>query len=357
MIRHRAERFLSKPPALLLPLLILLSLTYRGLAALHRLSYCIGIKRRAKIPVPVVSVGNLIVGGGGKTPIVMWLAEELQNAGFKVAILSRGYGRVATDTRIVGPEDTWETVGDEPALIGKKLVGIPVSVSSDRYAGGMKILEVGDVDLFILDDGFGHHALFKDLEIIVIDDLRRFGNRRMIPAGLLREPLWRLRDADIILITKAEQHDPAFEKQLRKYGDHDMFWADFRPVRLVRIGNKKGDQSDQEPGGPFLGFCGIANPESFHRTLDRMGIDLLDIIFFPDHYPFTASDVSVIMKKAMEKGAKALVTTEKDAVRWPVTEGPLPLYALVMELVFLDREQNLLNTLLTLVRRAHEGNR
>jgi tetraacyldisaccharide 4'-kinase len=280
----------------------------------------------------------------------MWLAETLRNAGFKTAILSRGYGRSAKDTRVVEPGDGWETVGDEPVLMARKLAGIPVSVSSDRYAGGMKVIESGEVDLFILDDGFGHHALSKDLEIVVIDDLRRFGNHRMIPAGLLREPLRRLRDADIILVTKTTRRDPVFEKQLRKYGDYDVFWADYRPVHLVRIGNGTTDERDQSPQGPFLGFCGVADPGSFRRSLERMGIEILDLISFPDHYPFTASDVSVIMKKALKIGARAIVTTEKDAIRWPTTEGQLPLYVLAMHLVFLEGEKELLNAVLTLIR-------
>lgn len=350
MIRRCAEKILSRPPALLLPLLVPLSLIYKGLAALHRWSYRVGFRRPAKIPKPVVSIGNITVGGGGKTPLVMWLAETLRNAGFKTAILSRGYGRSAKDTRVVEPGDGWETVGDEPVLMARKLAGIPVSVSSDRYVGSMNILESGDVDLFILDDGFGHHALHKDLEIVVIDDLRRFGNHRLIPAGLLREPLRRLRDADVILMTKATHRDAAFEKKVRVYGDFKVFWADYMPVRLSRLENGVTDQPDSDPNGPFLGFCGIADPGSFRRSLERMGIEILDLISFPDHYPFTASDVSVIMKKALKIGARAIVTTEKDAIRWPTTEGQLPLYVLAMHLVFLEGEKDLLNAVLTLIR-------
>jgi tetraacyldisaccharide 4'-kinase len=349
-VRRFAEKILSGPPAPLLPLLLPLSLIYRVLAALHRLSYRLSLMRIAKLPRPVISIGNLSTGGGGKTPLVMWLAQKLGSMGVRTAVLTRGYGRLERSTLIAGTDDDWKRVGDEPALMAEKLTGVPVAVSSNRHRGGMKVLGIQDVDLFILDDGFGHHALHKDLEIVAIDDLRRFGKGRMLPAGILREPVGRLKDAQFVVVTKARQRDPGFEKEMRNYSGAFFLWTDYRPDRLVSVGRLEPDGKASVPEGPFLAFCGIADPEGFRRSLDRMGIETLKLLTFPDHHPYTASDVSVVVEKAGDLGATALVTTEKDAVRWPKGTGPLPCFALAMELVFLDGEACFMDAVISVVR-------
>jgi len=237
----------------------------------------------------------------------------------------------------VEPSGDWREVGDEPFLISKSLPGVPVAVSPDRYQGGEEILGRGEVDLFLLDDGFSHHALKKDLEIVLIDDRRRFGNGRMFPGGILREPMKRLKDAGVVIVTKAVLPDNSFRERIGRFSDAPVLWTDFRPVGLVIVG-EAGKPDPAGADGPFLGFCGIADPEGFRLSLERKGIRILELLAFPDHHPYTRSDVSAIMDKALKIGAKALVTTEKDAVRWPGKEEALPCFALAMEIVFLEGE-------------------
>jgi tetraacyldisaccharide 4'-kinase len=269
----------------------------------------------------------------------MWLAERLMNAGVRVAILTRGYGRVRGGLRIVDPGDKWENVGDEPILMVSKLEGAVVAVSNDRFAAGTRVLEYGEVDLFLLDDGYQHYALKRDLDIVVIDDQRRFGNCRLLPAGILREPVSRLKDADLIIVTKAQCADLEFEQYLRGHTTAQIFWADYQPMMLSPVEPSELASRKGETGGPFVAFCGIAGPEGFSDSLARAGIEVVELLAFPDHHPFSVSDIESIMEAAVRHQAAALVTTEKDAVRWPNRKLPLPVYALPVQPVIEDEDQ------------------
>ena len=302
-----------------------------------------GVLRRKPLPRPVVSIGNLTLGGGGKTPLVVWLARTALDQGKKPAILTRGYGRKGKGTLIVEPSMNWREAGDEPSLLSGALPGVPVAVSRDRNRGGWEVLGRGDVDLFILDDGFSNQALKKDLEIVVVDDRRRFGNGRVFPGGILREPLKRLKDAGVVVVTKANSVDGSFRERVGKVSDAPVFWADFKPGPLVRVGG--GGKPGLSPEGPFLGFCGIADPEGFRLSLKRAGMEVLELLAFLDHHPYTFSDVALIRDHAVRLGAKALVTTEKDGVRWPGGNEGLPCFALTIEIVFLEGEEELKKTL------------
>ena len=354
MISRRVESVLNDPPTPILPLLIFFSLVYRVFAAIHRGIYRAGLFKVAVLPRPVVCIGNLSVGGGGKTPLVMWLARKMREEGRKPAILTRGFGRRDKEIRIVASGDDWKSVGDEPSLMASRLEEVPVVVSRDRYRSGMEVLRNRDVDVFILDDGFGHHALKKDLELVVIDDYRRFGNGRMLPAGILREPPARLKDAGIVIVTKATIPDQSFRKQIGKHSDAPVLWAEYRPDRLVQIEEEKGDGLAPVGKGPFLGFCGIADPGSFERSLEGSGIKAVDVLSFPDHHPYTFSDVRAIEDRAAVLGARALVTTEKDATRWPGGDGTLPCFALTMEVVFLEGGDVLMDTVNSVISRTEK---
>jgi len=349
VVRRRIESFLNDPPTTILPLLILLSLIYRVFAAFHRGLYRTGLLKAAILPRPVVSIGNLSVGGGGKTPVVMWLARKMREEGQKPAVLTRGFGRRLKNLRIAGPGDDWRSIGDEPSLMARCLPDVPVAISPNRYRSGMAVLRNNDVDLFILDDGFGHHALRKDLEVVVMDDHRRLGSGRVLPAGILREPPARLKDAGIVIVTKAAACDEGFQQELGKYSDAPILWAEYRFDRLVRVDPADGGGPDQAERGPFLGFCGIADPGSFERTLKRSGIQALEVLSFPDHHPYTSSDVRAIEERSAVLGARALVTTEKDATRWPAGSGTLPCFALTMEVAFIEGEKELMDSVRSLV--------
>ncbi|UCG37799.1 MAG: tetraacyldisaccharide 4'-kinase [bacterium] len=337
-----------------MPLLVPLSFFYRALAAVHRWSYRLGIRHSQRLPRPVISIGNLAIGGGGKTPMVMLVAEWARRTGLDAAILSRGYGRKSRRIRITGSGDGFQQVGDEPVLMARKLVGVPVAVSSDRSKAGRALLERHKVDLFILDDAFSHHALHKDLEIVVIDDTRRLGNGWTLPAGFLREPPRRLRDAHLIVVTKANRVDTAFEEEIGRLTPAPVVWAQFRPSHLVPVGSPPGEVVTP-PEGPFLAFCGIANPESFKDSLDRLGLDVAVFQDFPDHHPYSRRDVERINETARRAGAVALVTTEKDAVRWPGSQASLPCFALVMHLIILEGEQVIKERLDGVMTKSRDG--
>ena len=347
-MRSRFEAVLSDPPAYSLPFLIPLSVIYRGISSFHRYLYTSGILTSHRLPRPVVSVGNLTTGGGGKTPLTMWLAEKLMASGVKVAVLTRGYGRIHGGLRIVEERDTWQDVGDEPVLMASKIRGATVAVSKDRFLAGTKILEVSDVDLFLLDDGFQHFSLDRDLNIVVVDGHRRFGNGRLLPAGILREPISRMKDADLIVVTKARQADAEFEGLLNRYCLAPVFWADYRPMGLSLVGSGEPTPAGDRPEGAFVAFCGIAGPEGFRDTLRRASIEVAELLIFPDHHPYSASDTNKIQEAALRTAAVGLVTTEKDAARWHQPNLSLPLYSLALQPV-IEAEDDLLEKVLTLV--------
>ena len=347
-MRSRLEAVLSDPPALLMPFLVSLSVLYRGLSSLHRRLYSSGVLTSHRLPRPVVSVGNLVAGGGGKTPLTMWLAEKLMASGVKVAVLTRGYGRLHGGFRIVGEDDSWEIVGDEPALMASKIKGATIAVSKDRFAAGSKVLENYEVDIFLLDDGFQHFALDRDLDIVVIDGCRRFGNNRLLPAGILREPVSRLKDADIIVVTRAPSADREFELWLNDYSTAPVFRADYLPLELLPIGSGEPVSREERPGKPYLAFCGIAGPDGFRNTLARADIDVVKMMVFPDHHPYSVPDIDRIVETAERMEAVGLVTTEKDAMRWPRSKLPLPVYSLSVQPV-IEGEDVMLEKILSLV--------
>jgi len=297
-----------------------------------------------------VSVGNLTAGGGGKTPIVMWLAEVLSDRGMRPAILSRGYGRKGDEVRVVDPDGPWHVFGDEPAMMARKLGNVPVVVSGDRHRAGLKLLGHKDVDLFILDDGFQHRALKRDLDIVAIDNHRRFGTGWLLPAGILREPVKRLRDADFVVMTKAAGPDAQFAKYLSGIYSGPVLWADYRPVSLLPVKGVSSGAEMAHPEGSFIAFCGIADPEGFRISLDRLGLNVHDLIVFPDHHPYSSSDMVRILETARLAGARALVTTEKDAVRLPQFEFDIPCYAPSMEAVLPESAPLLIEQVMALIK-------
>jgi tetraacyldisaccharide 4'-kinase len=194
--------------------------------------------------------------------------------------------------------------------------------------------------------------LHKDLEIVVVDDSRRFGNGRLLPAGILREPPGRLRDAHIVIVTKAVRIDTEFEDEIREYNDAPVLWSAYRPRGLLLVDGAVGDKRIPVPSEPLLGFCGIANPESFKCSLEMAGIRTVEVLSFPDHHPYTTSDAIALTDRAEKQGAAGLVTTEKDLVRWPLVEGSLPCFALAMEITFLKGESILVDTVSSVLERS-----
>ncbi len=333
---------------ILLPLLIPLSYLYRTLALVHRVLYASGILSKKSLPRPVVSVGNMTVGGGGKTPFVLWLAGALRDRGIRPAILSRGYGRKGSAPTVVDLRQSWRLVGDEPYMMASRLDQVPVAVAADRYEAGLEVLQEHEVDLFLLDDGFQHRRLSRDLDIVVVDNVRRFGNGWLLPAGSLREPLSRLADVDQVVVTRAAGPDEEFGNFISGFTRAGVFWSDYRLTSLEPLCGDK--ETVDECGGPFLAFCGIAGPEGFSRSLEKHGLDIVDMVVFPDHHPYKDDDLERIAGIARSAGALALVTTEKDAVRLPPGKLVMPCFSLVVELDAHGSDEEILAPVLDLVR-------
>lgn len=270
------------------------SLLYRLLVALRRLAYRSGALPAVKLPVAVIVVGNLVVGGTGKTPLVLWLAAMLKKNGRKPGIVSRGYRGSAAAPMAVDAASPVQLVGDEPLLLARAS-GCPVWIGRDRAAAAMGLLAAHpECEVLILDDGLQHYRLARDIEIAVEDE-RRAGNGLLLPAGPLREPVSRRVDAWVINSAPPGIHQPAFRMDLR--GDN------FRRVAAPR---------ESLPAAAFArkklhAVAGIGNPKRFFDQLARLGLACVNHAF-PDHHAYTANDLDF-------GDCDALLMTEKDAVK------------------------------------------
>jgi tetraacyldisaccharide 4'-kinase len=251
---------------------------------------------------PVISVGNLSIGGAGKTPLVICLARLLEREGWGADVLSRGYGRSSQATERVDAAGDASRFGDEPLLIARA-AGVPVYVGANRYEAGLLAEgETGGVGrhVHLLDDGFQHRQLARDLDIVVMhrSDLRE----RLLPAGRLREPLSSLDRAGVIVL-RAE--DAELEATLRRYARRECcFWQVRRTLAL------------SSPGKRAVAFCAIARPEEFFRALAAAGVDVVDRVSFRDHHRYTEGDMERLAKLARRHGCDQFVTTEKDEVKF-----------------------------------------
>ncbi len=294
----------------------LLSIPYRGAVAARNRLYDRGILRQEKLPCPVVSVGNLTVGGTGKTPTVILLAAMLREKGYRPAVLSRGYGGSArAGVTIVSDGKRiltgWRQSGDEPILIAGAAPGVPVLTGPKRILTGRAAVERFGADVLILDDAFQHRALHRDLDIVMLDAARPFGNGYLLPRGPLREPQEALRRAHLLVRTGGAEMAappegvpplPVFRGVHRPRGLVDAATGHMEPLVALR-------------GTKVLGFAGIGFPEAFRQSLTALGAEVVAFQPFPDHHPYTLPDLEALRRQAGENGAGRLITTEKDGVR------------------------------------------
>tara|TARA_Y100000590_G_scaffold465099_1_gene636349 strand:- start:10079 stop:11089 length:1011 start_codon:yes stop_codon:yes gene_type:complete len=295
-------------------LLFPLALFYWGLTLWREFFYRVGFFVSHRLPVPVVSVGNITMGGSGKTPTVISIAETLLNMGKRPAIVSRGYGRATSGTVVVsdgeGKVVMWEESGDEPLLMATRLPSTPVVVDEERFRGGMAAVEQFGVDVLILDDAFQHRAVERDLDIVLINSREPKEHYRMFPYGRLREPTWSVGRSDIIILTKVDRQItvPSVQRKISQKAK-TMLKSTLRPRGTERLKGLK-----------VVAFCGIADPDSFAFTLTQIGADIVGLEKFRDHYVYNESDLSRLRKLLEKENADALVTTEKDWVKLPLSE-------------------------------------
>lgn len=284
-----------------------------GIVVRRRMRHKLVDAKRASIPV--VSIGNLTVGGTGKTPLAGWIAEQFQRAGHQPAIVSRGYGGRAGRGPIVVSRGEGALVeaavaGDEPYLLAANLPGVRIVVGSDRYAGVERAAALG-ADVAILDDGFQHQQLARDLDIVLIDGSDPFGNGFLLPAGPLREPLSGLARAGIVIVTHCPDAIPEeIEQAVRRHAPRALLMAaDHRCLGLF-----DGEKRPVAPPERVLAFCGIGKPERFRRDLEATGAKLVSFRPYRDHHNFTMPELSEIARLADRQQAR-IVTTEKDLAR------------------------------------------
>ena len=277
---------------------------YGLVMALRRAAYAWGLFRTQRAGKPVIVVGNLTVGGTGKTPLVAWLAEQLSLSGLRVGIVSRGYGRSKREPEGVHAESSWRDVGDEPMLL-EKLTGCDVVVAQDRFAGAQQLVALG-VDVVIADDGLQHLRLARDCEIVVIDGARGFGNGRLLPAGPLREPASRVRHADIVVTTGMPEH-ASLQAGEGKLEPASLQMSLFGEEAHRVDGLAAPELLEHLRGQRVHAVAGIGNPQRFFRYLRARGIDVVEHPF-PDHHPFTAADLTF-------GDTLPILMTHKDAVR------------------------------------------
>jgi tetraacyldisaccharide 4'-kinase len=281
---------------------------YSATARLRAASYRGGLLRQRTLDAIVISVGNLTVGGTGKTPMVVWVAERLRREGERMGILTRGYGgsKMETDGHSV------ESSSDEVQLLKARLgPEVALGVGADRFRRGVDLVKQG-VKWLILDDGFQHLQLARDVDIVLLDATNPFGGGHLLPAGRLREPRSALARADLIVLTRTDSA-PAVEAIVRRYSQAPIFYARPAPASAcVFCGAYPGKEDREARSRKLFAFCGVGNPAAFVADLRNWGFDLAGHRFFPDHHRYTRQEVEQLSREAVKAGASALICTEKD---------------------------------------------
>jgi len=302
---------------LLLALLRLCSVLYSIGMRLRALCYKSGILRVKRLPTPVISVGNITMGGTGKTPTVLLLARELMARGKRVAVLTRGYGgALEGETRIVSDGKNLflspAEAGDEPCLLAASLPGLMVVMGSDRYRAGCLALQQLSPEIFILDDGFQHQRLARDLDILLLDGTAPFKNGWTLPAGFLREPPSAVNRADLVILTRCvtaasvpdylPEQIPVCRSSHALTGYTLLAGWDVHPFEGLA-------------GRRLVAFCGIADPAAFFDGVESCGVSLVATLAFPDHTSYGAKEMEAVGKLKQQSRANGLITTAKDAVK------------------------------------------
>lgn len=312
-------------------LLLPLSWLYGLVSGLIRLCYQIGLKKAWRAPCPVVVVGNLTAGGNGKTPVVIWLVEQLQRQGIRVGVVSRGYGGKAESyPLLLDADSTTAQAGDEPVLIYQR-TGAPVAVSPVRVDAVKALLAAHDLQLVVTDDGLQHYRLARDKEIVVIDGVRRFGNGWWLPAGPMRERASRLRSVDARIVNGGEPQAGEIPMTLRPGEAVNLLTHQRLPVSALQN---------------VVAMAGIGHPPRFFTTLNECGLQPVRTVALADHKALTEADV-----RALVEPGQQLIMTEKDAVKCRRFAQENWWYLPVDAVLSGDRAQTLLQDLITLARR------
>jgi len=333
-------------------LLFAISLLYGGVVKLREILYKKGVLKSKRLPCKVISVGNLTVGGTGKTPMTLYLAKQLTHAGYNVAVISRGYGGgaeksggIVSDGQVIFMDP--QMAGDEPFLIARNLKNVPVVVGQNRFSAGMSAIRHFSPDVIILDDAFQHLQLARDIDLVLLDSRCPLGNGHLLPRGPLREPLSALLRADAFIFTRSAPATcdlPLATSHFSLLTSHS-FLTSHVPYLCKLIRESHSDSESYHismlKGRKAYAFSGIAKNDDFCRTIADIGCELVGFSAFPDHHRYSDKDFDLISRSAKAAKADILVTTEKDEVRIPHKfRFPLDLAVIGIEISFGEKEQD-----------------
>jgi tetraacyldisaccharide 4'-kinase len=295
-------------------LLFPLAMFYWGLVYWRSLFYKYGFFVSRRLPCSVISIGNITVGGTGKTPTVIFLAEYLKGKGKRVAVLSRGYGRATKGTLMVsdgnGPNVSWEESGDEPFLMAKKLNQIPVVVDEDRFRGGMFIMQKFNPDIILLDDAFQHRAIERDLDLVLVNSGDKSFDHKLLPYGLLREPWMNINRGDAVILTKTNLKKPK-PFLIRKIKESRLpILHSTTHASLSTLSPEKPDSIKRKK--VFI-VSAIGDSSGFNQTVKNLGCDIVGEKIFPDHFKYSQSDWK--NTESLSAQVDYIITTEKDWVK------------------------------------------
>ena len=314
-----------------------ITLFYWGLVFWRNLFYKLNFFTVHKVDCKVLSIGNLTLGGTGKTPMVIFFAIYLISLGKRVAVLSRGYGRSTKGKVLVSKGDgnilcQWQDCGDEPYMIANKLKEVPVLVDENRYRGGLYLTENFNPDVIIMDDGFQHRAFHRDLDIVLIDGGDSISEHRLLPYGKLREPWSNIIRADAIIITK--KRPSALIK--RKIDETLLPQLHTKIIPTVRYPNRSSSKIKVDQN--IFIISGIGNPSFFEKTVERLGFEICGKKNFPDHYHYKKRDLDKIQLLMRESRASQILTTEKDWVKLKVFKSDIAFGVVDIDIKIQDEE-------------------
>ena len=318
----------------LLAILKGISCIFAAIVALRYFLYRVGLKRRHPLGIQVISIGNVTAGGTGKTPVTEIFARTLAAEGRKVAILSRGYRRKEAPwwqrlfTDVISPPLVVSdgkhvlldsaTGGDEPYMLASNLPGVAVVVDRDRVKAGRYAIKRLGCDTIILDDGFQYQKLKHSTKVVLVDPTNPFGNGNMLPRGILREPVRHLKRADIIFLTKCRGDVSAVVQEIRKYNKTaEIVECTHAPKSLKDVWSREEFPLTWLEGKTTCTLSGIASPKGFENSLRHLGAKVVWCERYADHHSYDSSEILYALNRTADMGADALVTTEKDAVRFP----------------------------------------
>jgi len=321
---------------------------YEKVVALRNFLFDRGVLKIHRLDCPVISVGNLAMGGTGKTPMVVWLARLFSEEGYRIGIVSRGYGG-AESGRVTVVSDGENILadqaisGDEPLMLARQLSGIPVLCSTKRVKAGKAAIEKFNCNMLILDDGFQHRYIARDLDVVMLDSRDPYGSNRVFPRGTLRERAVALARAQVLVLSHFDGSEGAEKNReilSRQWPDKIIAAATYRPIRIFAA----ADQTEREPNSlresRLAAFAGIARPDDFFQSVHDLGARLVYTAALPDHYPLTTGLLASLVRQASRFNPEFWLTTEKDWVRLPqVLPQEMELWVLAGE-IDLDKDSS-----------------